>query len=111
MKKDLISFYNKSDFEKNLFLKREIKELKETYSASNIRKTISERDIEIGKLKAEIEELKHNKKPFDNLPSVYSSMSVTQKKNFKKSYKDEFTKTLKSTIANLQNKIIELSKT
>lgn len=46
-----------TDFEKNLFLKREVKELKEAISEKD--KIIFEKDFKIGEMQSEIDELKH----------------------------------------------------
>lgn len=95
-------------FEKYVAACHIIESLKKEYSESEYKKKISEKDIEIGKLKSKVNELRH--KNFERLSKTYSNMSNSQKKNFKKSYKGVLIKNQRNKISLLEEKIIELNK-
>lgn len=68
-----------TDFERNLFLKRAIIDLKEE---------ISKKDFTIGEMRSEIDELKHTieNKSFE---AVYSTLTHSQKINFKRKLRED----------------------
>lgn len=56
---EIFKYNQLTDFEKNLFLKRQIKELKEENKLLKIQQGIKEKDVEIGVLTSERDEWKH----------------------------------------------------
>jgi predicted RNase H-like nuclease (RuvC/YqgF family) len=94
-------------FEKYVAMCHIVENLKKEYSKSELKKKISEKDVEIGKLKSEIDELRY--KNHQRLTKVYSTMNPTQKRNFKKSYKEVFITNQRKEIKELKDKLKELS--
>lgn len=93
-------------FEKYVAMCHVVEDLKKEYSESEFKKRISEKDVEIGKLKSKIDELRH--KNFQRLSKVYSTMNATQKKNFKKSYKEVIITNQRKKIKELEDKLKEV---
>lgn len=110
MEEPLIKFNRKSDFEENLFLKRQVKELKEALSKLGIDKLKSKYEIEIGKLKSEVSEWQDKYHEINReVNSKYTGkLNKRQRKNMKTAIKDELVVNQRRQLELQDNRIIEL---
>ena len=100
-----------TDFERNLFLKRQVNELLEQLKKYTSGQEIRKRDFIIGQMQSEIDELKYNLKESEKpYHASYEQMNKTQKKNFKYKIRDEASVRLKNQIQILEQSIIKRNK-
>lgn len=111
MEASLMNVSVKSDFEKNLFLRSEVKELKKIISEYKSGSILKEKDLEIGMLKSERDELRDKVFELKNAKasSIYGKLSKNQKAQIKASLTDTLFVQQREQLAIQNKKIVELN--